>query len=314
MRVPFVVVAALVALGLARSAGAQSLASGDGECPSAAAVEQGMLRLIPLEQRAALREHAVHVELTDTNDSYRVKVSKDGVDVSKTYLDTARDCANRENIAAVFAVLTVLPPELGLSPEPAVEAPPPPPPVPPPSPAVIAAPPPEPHLVHIELGGLAVSSPAILDAPAISGVGGELRVAFGRHAYALTLSLGYLPRARFELDGVQGRVTRLPASVGVRWRRELDAWAVQLDFGALAVSDQVRESNLLRSEPRGSFDAGLRAGFTLAPAGNPRLAPFLGVFAWGSLLSREIAAEPQGTLGKLPQLWLGGTLGVSLGL
>lgn len=275
-----------------------------------------MLRLIPEERRSALREHAVHVELTDTNESYRVKVSKDGVTVSKTYLDKARDCTSRENIAAVFAVLTVLPPELGLSPEPVAEArlAPPTPMPPPPAVVVVPPPPPAPHLVHIELGGLGVSSPAIFDAPAISGVGGELRVAFGRRAYALTLSLGYLPRARFELDGVRGEVARLPASVGVRWRHELEAWAVQLDLGALAVSDQVRATNLSRSEPHGSFDAGLRAGLAVAPAGNPRIAPFLGVFAWGSLLSRELVAAPQGAFGKLPQLWVGGTLGVSLGL
>lgn len=278
------------------------------------AVEQGLLRLVPSERRDELREHAVRVELADANDRYRVKVSKDGVTVSKTYLDTARDCASRENIAAVFAVLTVMPPEIGVAPEPATE------PAPVPPVTARAAPPAPrqrprlPPFVRVELSGMGVAAPAILDAPAIAGLGGELRTAFGRRAYALTLSLGYLPPAHFELSGVEGEVTRLPASAGLRLRHELDAWTVQLDFGVLVASDRVRTTSLLRSASRRTFDAGFRAGLSVSPFGNARLRPFAGVFVWTSLLSRELAAAPQGALGNLPQVWLGGAVGVAVGL
>jgi hypothetical protein len=45
-----------------------------------------------------------------------------------------------------------------------------------------------------------------------------------------------------------------------------------------------------------------------------RFAPFVGVFTWLVPGPRDITALPQGVLGNLPYLWVGGTVGVSLGL
>ena len=286
------------------------------ECPVPRAVEQAVLRLIPLEHHDLLTLHAVRVELDDLDASYRVRVFKDGTPLEKTYADPARDCDGRANFAAVFAVLTVMPPELGFAatPEPKPEPKPAPPPPPPLAvPKLEPPPPPAPPLAHVELSGLVAYAPAILDAPDLTTFGAELRVALGRGALSGTLSVAYLGRAKFELDGVAGDVTRLPASIGLRLRSEFDSWQLAGDFGAGAALQRVRGTNLLESRAYNTLEFGLRAGLQIS-AGNAGFQPFAGVFAWVSPGPRDISALPNGVVGNLPYLWLGGALGVSLGL
>ena len=289
------------------------------ECPAPRAVEQAVLRLIPREHHDLLIEHAVRIELEDQDSSYRVRVFKDGASYAKTYADAARDCDGRANFAAVFAVLTVMPPELGFAATPEPEPKPQPEPPPPPPPPVQVRrveppPPPQSPLAHIELSGLGVYAPAILDAPELKSLGGELRVALGRGALAGTLSVAYLGRAKFELDGVQGDVTRLPVSVGVRLNGELDGVQLAGELGALAISQRVRATNLVESRAHNTLELGLRAGIHVSKAGSARFRPFAGAFAWFSPGPRELAASPGGALGNLPYLWLGGAVGLSLGL
>jgi hypothetical protein len=52
----------------------------------------------------------------------------------------------------------------------------------------------------------------------------------------------------------------------------------------------------------------------VSPPGSARFRPFVAAFAWISPSPRELRALPNGELGNLPYLWLGGALGVSLGL
>jgi hypothetical protein len=290
--------------------------SGSSACPAPRAVEQAVLRLIPREHHDLLSVHAVRVELEDQDGSYRVRVFKDGTLVEKTYADPARDCDGRANFAAVFAVLTVMPPELGFAalpePEPAPKPKPPPPPIE--VPKLSPSPPPQQPLAHIELSGLIAYAPAILDAPELTSFGGELRVALGRGAFSGTLSVAYLARAKFDLDGVQGDVTRLPASVGVRLRSDFESWELTGDLGALAVSQRVRATNLVQSRPRHTLELGLRAGLQISTAGSARFRPFAGAFVWVSPGPRDLAALPDGVLGNLPYLWVGGAVGLSLGL
>lgn len=289
--------------------------SGSSECPAPRAVEQAVLRLIPREHHDLLTLHAVRVELDDLDASYRVRVFKDGTPFEKTYADPARDCEGRANFAAVFAVLTVMPPELGfaVTPEPPPEPKPEPPPPPIETPKREPPPAPEPPLAHVELSGLVAHAPAILHAPDSTSLGAELRVALGRGAFSGTLSVAYLGRAKFELDGVRGDVTRLPATIGLRLRHEFDSWQLSGDLGAGAVSERVRGTNLVNSRTHETLELGLRAGLQIS-TGNAGFRPFAGAFAWISPGPRDIAALPNGIVGNLPYLWLGGSLGVSLGL
>ena len=297
---------------------------GSVQCPDPKAVQQSVLSLVPLEHHALLGR-GVRVELEDLGDSYRVRVWKDGVWVKKSYADPARDCDGRVRFAAVFAVLTLMPPELGLDPvdntdptraaKPALEpepnpAPPPGPPLPP-----RATPPPPPlPVVRLELSALYASAPAILEAPDLHAFGAELRGGLGRGALSGTVSVAYTERAKFELNGVRGDVTRLPVSLGVRLRSGLDSWALDADLGLLLVAQRVRATNLLSQSGRSSLDVGVRAGIQLERQFGPRFAPFFGTFLWFSPGPRDLSVLPQEVLGNLPYLWLGGAAGVSFGL
>lgn len=290
-------------------------AFGSGDCPEPAAVEREVLRLIPPE-RHELLQHGVRIEIDDLGDSYRVTVSNDGSAVKKRYSDRARDCEGRARFAAVFSVLTVMPPELGPD---GSSAPKPPPPRPAPPPPTVVAPPatpalPLPPLAHIELGALFAYAPAILSAPELTTFGAELRVALGRGPIAGTLSIGYSSRAKFELDRVQGEVSLLPASAGVRLRSDWGSWNVVAEIGVLALLQRVRATDLAESDTQTALELGARGGLLFERPLGSGFAPFVGAFVWLVPAPREIFALPQGVLGNLPYLWVGGAVGMSLGL
>jgi len=289
------------------------------ECPDPKTVQLAVLNLIPPE-RHSLLARGVRVELEDLGDSYRVTVWKDGSSVKKSYSDPARDCDGRARFAAVFAVLTLMPPELGA--EPVVE------PEPEPAPAkaqpVIEATPEEapvkgheaapPPLVHLELSALYAAAPAILEAPSMHSFGAELRAALGRGALSGTLSVAYLPRSKFDLNDVQGDLSLIPVSVGARYRSEFEAWSLSADLGLLLLAGRLRGTNLLTSTSQSAANFGVRAGLQLAREFGPHFAPFVGAFVWFSPAPSEVSALPQGVIGNLPYLWLGGAAGVSFGL
>jgi len=288
---------------------------GSALCPDPKAVQQAVLSLVPPE-RQKLLTRGVRVELEDLGDSYKVSVSKDGSSVKKSYSDPARDCDGRVRFAAVFAVLTWMPPELGL--EPVVK--PEPEPIAPPAPTPKAKPraaspaPALPPLVHVELSALYAAAPAILDASSSNSLGAELRVALGRAAIAGTLSIAYLQRAKFELNGVQGELERLPVSIGLRLHSDFDPWVLDADLGLLLVAQRVHASNLLMEQSHRTVDVGARVGAQIARQFGPHFAPFVGAFAWLSPAPRELSVLPQGAVGNLPHVWLGGAAGVSLGM
>jgi hypothetical protein len=293
---------------------------GSAECPDPKTVQQAVLNLIPPE-RHALLARGVRVELEDLGDSYRVTVWKDGASVKKSYADPARECDGRARFAAVFTVLTLMPPELGGSPlatpEPEPEPSKKPAPIPAPAPAPAPAAPPAPNLppwLQLELSALFASAPAILEAPSVHSFGGELRVALGRGALSGTLSAAYMQRARFDLTGVECELMRLPFSLGARLRADFAPWSLVADLGLSLSAQRVRATNLLSEQESGSLDVGIRAGVQLARQVGPRFAPFAAAFVWISPAPAEISALPQGVLGNLPYLWLGGAAGVSFGL
>jgi hypothetical protein len=289
---------------------------GAGDCPEPSVVQREVLRLIPPERHDLLR-HGVRIELEDLGESYRVRVSKDGTSLKKRYADPARDCDARARFAAVFAVLTLMPPELGADTL-SVESPAPPPVAPPK--AVIAPPPPPPPapplapLAHVELGALFGYAPAIVGAPELSAFGGELRVALGRGTLQSTLSVAYTSRAKFELRGVTGDLWQLPLSAGLRVSSDLGGLRMAGDLGLLAVVQRVRATDLAASRAASALELGVRGGLTFQAELGSNIAPFCGAFVWLAPAPRELSAAPQGVFGNLPYLWIGGSAGVSFGL
>ena len=93
----------------------------NGTCPNAEAIWAAVASIVPakdLDRFAA----AARVEISDLGDSYRVSVNAKGIDRLRVYRDLAHDCDHRARFAAVFVVLTLMPPDVLLDALPAQPA------------------------------------------------------------------------------------------------------------------------------------------------------------------------------------------------
>lgn len=169
-------------------------------------------------------------------------------------------------------------------------------------------------MLHAELSGLFASAPAILDAPSMTTFGAELRLVVGNGALRGTLAAAYSTRSSFELVGVHGDVTRVPASAGLRWHMAKRNWALDGDLGLLVAFERVRSTGLVETRSSHIVELGARAGLSVQSVWSPYFAPFIGAFAGVTPGPRELSAAPRGEIGNLPYLWIGAAAGVSLGL
>ena len=320
-------VAALLAcagLGLpARAAaaddGAAALISVDGSCPDEPAIDGAITALIP-RGVAALPETA-RVAVVDLGETYRVAVKAEGTARARLFRDPGRDCEQRARFAAVFIVLTLLPPELAIRPPPPAPPPPPPPspelrPAPPvPAPVPVVAPGPAPRRWRLEVTALLDGAPPAAASTAMLATGGEVRAARTLGPVALALGIGVEPRTSFSVGGLDGRATRLPMDLSLRLPRALGGVELAGEVG-LAVAP-VHAEGLGTAQPASGtrLDVGARAGLALRFARpGARLAPFLGLhvvlFPW----PYELTVKPAGGLGTTPVLWLGARAGLSIAL
>jgi hypothetical protein len=284
-----------------------------GACPSSETVWSAITMLVPKRAIDALPSSAA-IEVSDLGDDYRVTVTKNGAPRERTYRDTARDCEQRARFAAVFIVLTLMPPEL-LAELPASPAPPPP-------PAVVAAPAappsspaPAPRLVRLELGAFWDVAPPVLSAPSMTGPGGELRVAIGRGRFAGVAGLGAQARASFTVDALEAREERVSFDVGVRGTRALGGLDLAGELSLAGAVFRAQGINTAAPQQQTRLDVGARAGLVLR-LGSPRarIAPIVGAHATFFPKPYDIATTPQGILAETPSLWLGATVGLCASL
>jgi len=293
-------------LGVARAQSPAAI-SIEGACPDGRAIERAIAALIP-RGTAALPESA-HATVEDAGESYRVEVQSAAVTRSRLFRDAARDCEQRARFAAVFIVLTLLPPELAV---PAAPKPAPPPPPAPPAPAPPIAPPRAPRL-RLEAAALGEWAPAAFASASALALGGQLQAAYRLGPIAPALSVAVEPRIDYTIGGLQVRERRVPIGAGVRVQhatRGLEL-AAQLELVLAPLQAQGRNSAMPASGTR--LDVGARAGAQIRlGAPQRRLAPFVGfqvsLFPW----PYEISTTPAGGLGTTPPLWLGVTAGLSL--
>ncbi len=314
----------------------------EGSCPDEPAIDTAIRALIP-RGVAALPE-AARVDVADLGETYRVQVKSGATVRARLFRDAGRDCEQRARFAAVFIVLTLLPPELGgaapvrpppaPAPAPASPAPPPvpappqtelprefvpppaaPPPGPPPSPRGVVRPPPPAAAGRwrLELSAVFDAAPSVLAGTSMVAPGGEIRAVRAVGPLALTAGVGLEPRASFSIGGLDGRAMRLPMDVSVRVQRALAHLELGGELGLAVAPFHAEGLNTARPSSGTRLDVGARAGATVRfarPA--TRLAPFLGLhlelFPWPF----EIAARPTGGLGTTPVLWLGAQAGLSI--
>jgi hypothetical protein len=303
--------------------------STDGACPASAALTAAMTALIPRGDLAALPRGAA-IAVFDLGESYRVEVVAEGARRTRVFRDAGRDCQQRARFAAVFIVLTLLPPELVIdAPSEPLALPPAPPPPTRPAPPSLPSPPspsrspppvsppsqPVPRRFRLELAALLDAAPAVFNAPAMLAPGLELRAARRFGGVAGVAAVGLEPRARFSVGGLDGREARIPIDLGVRLQRAAGPVEFGGELGLAAAIFRAQGLNTAMPQQGTRLDLGARAGVALR-LGRPqaRVAPFAGLHALLFPWPYQIATTPRGSLGATPALWVGATLGLSASL
>jgi hypothetical protein len=286
-----------------------------GTCPNAEAISAAIASIVPAKDLDRFASSA-KAEVSDLGDSYRVSVNAKGIDRLRVYRDLAHDCDHRARFAAVFIVLTLMPPDVlldALPPPPPPPPPAPPPPVAPPHPSVVAPlPPVAPRRVRLELSFLADFAPRA-GAPLAVALGGELRLAPGPRRLGPVGAVG-IAAGSIDFGSVSATELRLPFDLGLRLplvtRAALDLVA---DVGVAGAVFRDRAKNTVDPQAGTRLDLGARAGLVVhAGRLSDRLLGSAGLHLEVFPRPYDVTLTPQGTVGRTPAFWVGGTLGLAV--
>jgi hypothetical protein len=289
---------------------ATGLVGGASTCPSAEAVWDQIGTLVPIEgvttRLRRIEEPRPPAQLFDLGGAFRVTVGRR----SRDYADEARDCANRARFAAIFIALVVGADDAVITPLPSL----------PPTPATpVAATAGATDMPYRRPGGR-----VDLGATGVTGIngggaaflpGGDLRLSAGRRRLAFAFGVELLPPADTTVGGVSVRQAVLGLDLGVRVslgeHRRLRPYA---ELAAAAELLTERAVDLASSQSGSSYAFGGRAAAGVVLATHARFAPFGMLAARWFPAPPSVFALPYGVVGRTPTLWLGATLGVSVGL
>jgi hypothetical protein len=291
-----------------------------GTCPNAEAISTAIASIVPAKDLDRFASSA-RAEVSDLGDTYRVSVNAKGqgpgISRLRVYRDLAHDCDHRARFAAVFIVLTLMPPDVLLD-----ALPPPPPPPPPPAaphPTVVfipprppPPPPVPPRRVRLELSLLADFAPRS-GAPLAVALGGELRVAPGPKRLGPVAAVG-IAAGSIDFDGVSASEIRLPFDLGLRLplvtRAALDLVA---DVGVAGAIFRDTGKNTPDPQAGTRLDLGARAGLVMHVGRlSDRLLGIAGIHGAAFPRPYDVTLMPQGTVGHTPAFWLGATLGLAV--
>jgi hypothetical protein len=298
----------------ARPRGAPEI-SATGACPAADKIWTAMATLVPSGALDAL-PHSAAIDVSDLGDTYRVRLATNGVERVRVYRDLARDCAQRARFAAVFVVLTLMPPELLIDSPPKL---PPPEPMAAPAPPLIAAPPPPVEAppppsrrLRLELTALGDAAPAVLSSPEMATAGGELRVAIGGGPLVALVAVGLQPGTDFTAGTVRAREQRIPLDAGARLHHARSWIDVGGEASLVAAIFRAEGLSPVVARQATRIDLGLRAGVTLRVGPrNARVAPIAGVHGLYFPRPYDLATIPGGVAGRTPTFRIGATAGLA---
>jgi hypothetical protein len=282
---------------------------GTSTCPAPAAVWAALGTLLPPDRLAesvrVSTGRLIPVEIVDLGAAFRLIVAGR----VREYRDELRDCADRARIAAVFIALAIDPAGILATPQP-------PPPSPPPSVAETAPPPsPEPPrrpAAQLSIGATGVAGlgpDAQIVQPGIS-----LRLSVGRGRIAIAGGATALLPVDATVGGVALDHGRVPADLGLRLQRSGRRTEAYGELGVLVAVVSERAVDLAMARGQTSIEIGARGALGLRLAPSSRLAPFGALVAELIPNPAEVFALPQGAAGHTPRVWIGATVGVSLGL
>jgi hypothetical protein len=287
----------------------------NGTCPNGEAIWAAVASIVPAKDRDRFAG-AAKIEVSDLGDSYRVAVNAAGIDRLRVYRDLGRDCDHRARFAAVFIVLTLMPPDVLLDalpvPPPEPPPPPPPPPEPPRPPPPPAPPPPRPRRLRIEIsfaGDLALRP----GTPTAATLGGELRAAPGPKRLGPVGAIG-VAGGTIDFGTVSATELRVPFDLGLRLpllaRGAVDFVA---DVGMAGAIFHDAAKNTADPQAGTRLDLGARAAVVIHHGrANDRLLEILGIHAEAFPRPYDVTLTPQGTVGHTPVFWLGVTFGLAV--
>jgi hypothetical protein len=286
----------------------------EGTCPDGDAIWTDVRTIVPAGDLSHVT--TAKIDVTDLGESYRVRIVGQEGERLRVYRDLGRDCDHRARFAAVFIVLTLLPPDILLDIRPDASPPPPPPPITP-KPAAAVRPPPLPapppsKRLRLDVSVMVDVAPPISGGPSAAALGGELRFSWGARAVAPTLGAGLEPRTSFQVGGLGVDEFRAPFDVGASLVKALDRMTLTGDLGLAGVLFRVSGTDTFDPQSGTRLDLGARLAVALR-IGRPSatVAPVVGVHALLLPKPYELTHTPQGALGRLPALWIGATAGIS---
>ncbi len=336
----------LVALLLGGAPGARAHASSAGEwlvvsgaCPRGERVREELLRLVPPERRHVLE--AARIFVTDGGDTYRVSIESEISSAERLYDNPERECDRRARFAAVFSVVTLLPPELDeepasseLEPSTSLEA------LKPEAPrrgAAAAAnddtpsdegaardepttPDEEagtgreaaPGRALLELGFGAAWAPETPSSPRVMGAQLGARALLSGDEWAALVGVEWLPETSFQYLDVRGSLERGSALLGARRWLHRSPVGVGVELSVVGSFERVVGDGLVSvAEPSTTWSWGGRGRFVVESPSAWRVRPFVaGAVTWYPSPT-PLVVEPRGAVATLPKVWLGGEIGIA---
>jgi hypothetical protein len=292
------VVAVFVALafasGMVRSAEAASSLSvqSEGTCPNAEQVSAALdylLKGVGDTVGSVPSDAAMTLVLVDLGARYQV--SLDGQ--TREYADPARDCEERARIAAVFAAITMEPPEVAARARP-----------PAPSPA---------SRRQMELRVAGLTDVGVKRSSQAFTAGGELRGALVGQHWGIEIGAGAEWPATLAWGAYRAQITRFPLDLGVRGVLRRAHAVGSLSAGVAVVPFTLRgEGTGLPVHDGGTrMDLGLRSSISVTFLPAARFSPFVGLHVLVSPKSYVVVVDPVGQVGSTPQVWVGATFGIA---
>jgi hypothetical protein len=277
-------------------------------CPTSAQVATVLRRLLPRTKVIAENGHAgaEDAAIEDEGAEYRVRIAGQ----QRSFVDGARQCAERARHAAVFVALVLDPPSV---PEPA--EPPPAAPVPPPAPPPAerpVAPPPVPRAplpLDLTLAPILLFAPGSADRQTSMAAGGMawLRAKPGLH---VAVGTGVL-RGALRFDEVTADAWWIPIDVALGFSARADRWEGGAQIGPDATILSVRGRDLEGAASQLRLEWGGRAAGFARFWFDRTFALYLAAEALVRPSAYALIIEPQGQVGLTPVLWAGASAGIT---
>ncbi len=285
-----------------------------GECPSAGAIWSDVKAIVPAHDLG--RVTAARIEVSDLGSTYHVRIVSDDGERQRTFRDPEHDCDHRGRFAAVFIVVTLLPPDVLLEAPPEVAPTPSVPPVAAPPTVIVVAPPPPavpaPKRFWIEAAALFDAAPAVGSGAESSTLGGELRFLLGAQRLVAVAGVGFQPRASFNFGTIGVDELRIPFDLGAAFVHTWSHLSLVGQAGLAGAVVRISGSNTASPDSGTRLDLGGRIAVAARfGSSSSALVPVFGIHALVFPKPYEPTVMPQGTVGQLPALWVGVTAGMS---